>query len=251
LRQLSCALAPTTAAPIVRLGRPADEILRFARDAGADAIVIGKHGAPPPGQIRGGTVMFRVLERARCPVITVPQRRSDSCLTTRDEWPIRGVLVGTDMTEGSRAALAFARAIGQRLGCAVHALHVVEASWARSPVYAPPPPDAIETLRRTAARHLSVLTSGSGRPADAAADVATIVHVGDPAHEIVQGAAECADDLIVLGTHGRRPLGRLLFGSVARDVVARATCPVVTVRGCRDRRARRPGEAPTSVMAGV
>jgi nucleotide-binding universal stress UspA family protein len=53
---------------------------------------------------------------------------------------------------------------------------------------------------------------------------------GDPAAEILRVARESKCDLIVMGTHGRRGLGRLLMGSVAEQVVRKAPCPVVTVK---------------------
>jgi nucleotide-binding universal stress UspA family protein len=53
---------------------------------------------------------------------------------------------------------------------------------------------------------------------------------GDPAREILHLAGESPPTLIVMGTHGRTGLGRLLLGSVAEQVLRRAPCPVVTVR---------------------
>jgi len=53
---------------------------------------------------------------------------------------------------------------------------------------------------------------------------------GDPAHEIIRLAEREKIDLIVMGTHGRRGLSRLLMGSVAEWVMRRANCPVLTVR---------------------
>lgn len=53
---------------------------------------------------------------------------------------------------------------------------------------------------------------------------------GDPATEILRVAQETHADLIVMGTHGRTGLDRLLMGSVAEQVVRRAPCPVVTVK---------------------
>jgi nucleotide-binding universal stress UspA family protein len=56
-----------------------------------------------------------------------------------------------------------------------------------------------------------------------------LVH-GYPSQEIV-GYAQASDvDLIVMGTHGRGPIGHLLLGSVAENVVRRSPCPVLTVR---------------------
>lgn len=53
---------------------------------------------------------------------------------------------------------------------------------------------------------------------------------GDPVAEILEVARETNADLIVMGTHGRRGLSRLLMGSVAEQVMRRAACPVLTVR---------------------
>ena len=53
---------------------------------------------------------------------------------------------------------------------------------------------------------------------------------GEPAEEILRVAALCEADLIVMGTHGRRGLARLLMGSVAERVVRKAPCPVLTLR---------------------
>ena len=53
---------------------------------------------------------------------------------------------------------------------------------------------------------------------------------GDPATQILRIAQETGCDLVVMGTHGRTGLDRLLMGSVAEEVVRRAACPVVTVK---------------------
>src|SRR5438105_11382148 len=53
---------------------------------------------------------------------------------------------------------------------------------------------------------------------------------GDAAAEIIRVARELPADLIVMGTHGRTGIGRLLMGSVAEHVMRHAPCPVLTVR---------------------
>jgi nucleotide-binding universal stress UspA family protein len=53
---------------------------------------------------------------------------------------------------------------------------------------------------------------------------------GDPVGTILQIAERVPCDLIVMGTHGRRGLGRLLMGSVAEEVMRKALCPVLTVK---------------------
>jgi len=58
----------------------------------------------------------------------------------------------------------------------------------------------------------------------------TIVHMGGKPHEfIVQEAKERAIDIIVMGTHGRTGIKRILMGSVAQNVIGHAPCPVLVV----------------------
>jgi nucleotide-binding universal stress UspA family protein len=54
--------------------------------------------------------------------------------------------------------------------------------------------------------------------------------VGDPCDEILQVAARLEADILLVGTHGRKGVDRLLLGSVAERVVRRASCPVLVVR---------------------
>lgn len=58
----------------------------------------------------------------------------------------------------------------------------------------------------------------------------SIVKLGDPRDVILEVAEAQRADLIVIGTHGRRGLSRLVLGSVAESVVRTAACPVLTVR---------------------
>jgi nucleotide-binding universal stress UspA family protein len=70
--------------------------------------------------------------------------------------------------------------------------------------------------------------------------VESVVREGDAAAEILRAAEELRCDLIVMGTHGRTGLGRLLMGSVAEAVLRRAPCAVLAIR------AALPGRAPSS-----
>jgi len=69
------------------------------------------------------------------------------------------------------------------------------------------------------------------RPSDPASAVEYQLAEGDPAVEIVRVAAEAPASLVVMGTHGRTGLDRLLMGSVAEQVMRTAPCPVLTVKG--------------------
>jgi nucleotide-binding universal stress UspA family protein len=67
--------------------------------------------------------------------------------------------------------------------------------------------------------------------------------MGDPAGEIVRLAADEDAEMIVLGTHGRSGLARVLMGSVAESVVRRALCPVLVYRETSAKLARHPATA--------
>ena len=69
------------------------------------------------------------------------------------------------------------------------------------------------------------------------------VSEGEPSYEIVQTAKDKGCDLIVVGSHGRRGLARLLLGSVAKSVLRDAACPVLVVND----KVAEPGSEPAKV----
>jgi nucleotide-binding universal stress UspA family protein len=68
------------------------------------------------------------------------------------------------------------------------------------------------------------------RPVNPGIPVQHVFLIGDPAGEIVRYAADRGIDLIVMGTHGRTGLERLLMGSVAEKVMREAPCSVLVVK---------------------
>jgi nucleotide-binding universal stress UspA family protein len=68
------------------------------------------------------------------------------------------------------------------------------------------------------------------RPVDAQIPVSHVLLQGDPATEIVRYGRDAGADLIVMGTHGRTGLDRLLMGSVAEKVLRDAACSVLVVK---------------------
>src|SRR5262249_47665049 len=140
---------------------------------------------------------------------------------------VRTILHPTDFSDGSRLAFELACTLAREQGARLIVLHVKQ----------PPGPmvsygAAVAWLRQeeTDEKLWALL-----RQNEAAADVALEHRLleGDPARVIVHLAAQSDCDLVVMGTHGRTGLSRLLLGSVAEEVVRRADCPVVTVRAPR------------------
>jgi nucleotide-binding universal stress UspA family protein len=143
---------------------------------------------------------------------------------------IKRILVPTDFSEPSEAALVYARTLARQFGATFHLLHVLEAPVVTGPfsrqVYIPETPGTVNYLVRDAKLRLARRLL----PSDKARYKATKeLIVGLAAKTIVQYAAEQKFDLIVMGTHGRTGLGHLIMGSVAEHVVRAAPCPVMTV----------------------
>jgi nucleotide-binding universal stress UspA family protein len=88
-------------------------------------------------------------------------------------------------------------------------------------------PDDIEARRRDAEEYLAPIAAGLRARG---VDTTWEVRVGRPESEILTAARERETDLIAMSTHGRSGLGRLLFGSVAEQVLRRAEVPVFLMR---------------------
>jgi nucleotide-binding universal stress UspA family protein len=146
---------------------------------------------------------------------------------------IRRILVPVDFCECSQIALDYAAFLASRFGAAVDVLHVWEA-----PLYASPETmvylgnnvtQTLSDFARTQGGKLmeELLAKLERRPG--IGHVQGRLEAGRPFHVIVSIAQEGAYDLIVMGTHGRTGLSRLVSGSVAERVVRLAPCPVVTM----------------------
>jgi nucleotide-binding universal stress UspA family protein len=134
---------------------------------------------------------------------------------------IRTILHPTDFSERSEHAFHLACSLARDHGARVVLLHVVSIPVvAYEGVVLPPP---IEEATEDAKRRLSQMKP-AGIP------VEHRVAEGDAAEMILRVAEEVHADLIVMGTHGRTGLSRLLMGSVAEQVVRRAPCPVLTMK---------------------
>ncbi len=136
------------------------------------------------------------------------------------------ILVPTDFSDTSDAALTYATSVAAAFGASLHLVHVFEdpftAGTLASEVYAPIPPEVRKQVLADLQTRLDArLPAGGGT---------TAVLTGTTARAITDYAREQQADLIVMGTHGRGGMAHLLLGSVAERVVRTASCPVMTVR---------------------
>jgi nucleotide-binding universal stress UspA family protein len=137
---------------------------------------------------------------------------------------IRTILYPTDFSDNSANALEVAGALARDYGARLTVLHVKQPPITPSGVMTPEPFESPELAAELRKRLDAV------RPTTPNVPVEHMMLTGDEATEIVRLATEEGFDLIVMGTHGRTGLGRLLMGSVAEQVLRRAPCPVLTVK---------------------
>ena len=134
----------------------------------------------------------------------------------------KNVLVATDFSPASDAALNYGRALARTFGATLHVMHAIENPFLH-PTFGDP-----ETIRANVLQSVeNRLTAEDRATLGAKAILETSDH---PSEAIVDYARRAEIDLIVMGTHGRGGLNRILMGSVAEHVVRTAPCPVLTVR---------------------
>ncbi|MFZ5863514.1 MAG: universal stress protein [Nitrospirota bacterium] len=141
-------------------------------------------------------------------------------------FAVNTVLVPTDFSEGSQAALNYAIGLTKSFHAKIVLLHVIETTTYTMT-------EALQLVNvydvvKTAVE--PVLDQMVKDLQQAQVTASRILVQGGSAHEIVSQAREVGADLIVMGTHGRHGVNRLFVGSVAERVVRTAHCPVLTVR---------------------
>jgi nucleotide-binding universal stress UspA family protein len=138
------------------------------------------------------------------------------------------ILLPVDLGEGSDEALEYAVELARALGARVHLLHVVGIPALGVPemgvAYSGTMMDGmmaddLHALERMVEKHRDKCDLGEPR-----------VKAGDPRDAINDTAKELGADLIVMATHGRSGISRVLLGSVTESIVRTAPCPVLTVK---------------------
>ena len=135
---------------------------------------------------------------------------------------VKSILVPTDFSETSDAALNYGIGLALTFGARLYLLHVPGETGVNFEADFP-----MVQFENATRERLEMLVSPRNlitlRPE-------YVLRIGAPAEEIVRYAGSRDIDLIVMGTHGRSGVPHLLMGSVAENVVRTAPCPVLTVR---------------------
>ena len=139
------------------------------------------------------------------------------------------ILFATDFSEGSKNALPYAVDLARRYEAKLYFMHVVY-DVARTTGWYVPHVSVEEIYRDLEKAARAELDKTFTEEMRGFKDVEHVVVKGIPYEEITRFAENNKVDLIVLATHGRTGIDRLLFGSTAEQVVRYAPCPVLSVR---------------------
>ena len=184
-------------------------------------IVMGRRGRTGLKRLMMGSVTARVIGHAPCNVLVVPKAA---------QLEFTNIVVATDGSKYSVAAASEAIGLAKRNGSALTVLAVVP-----SELLTPVDIDFTVNQRELIAEKEMQEAEKNARTVKEAAQkegvaVKAFVMSGKPADAIIETAKEKSADLIVLGSHGRTGMERLLMGSVAERVIVLAPCPVLVVK---------------------
>lgn len=134
------------------------------------------------------------------------------------------ILVATDGSDFSRAAICEAIDLARACSSKIYVLSVIEVN----PEFEALAPELIEKAEEQTRKYLGELKT---RINQEGLDCETIVHQGEEPYKfIIDEARQREADIIVMGSHGRTGLKRLLMGSVTSRVIGHADCPVLVVK---------------------
>jgi nucleotide-binding universal stress UspA family protein len=213
----------------IATGIPSEEVLAVARAEDADLVVVGTRGKSGLEHVLLGSTAERIIRMAPCPVLTVPMERhraDGSSSTEKPSTTPKRMLVPVDFSDCSLDALEYGALIAQRSKASLKLLHVLEpVSYGLD--FTLPHRTQRESSKTAITKRLSDLVSALSS-LGLASDF--LMSGGLPADSILDVTRAQSVDVIVMGTHGRRGLSHVLFGSVAESVLRRSSCPVLTVR---------------------
>lgn len=208
-----------SAVPSVRrfceIGAPPQVILDTAKAVAADLLVVGARGLGQISELMLGSVSHQVLVRAACSTLIIKG-------TPQSPKRVLLAVEGPDDTERLQAWLC-THPFNNPVELCV--LHVLPHPYVAEPGAGIPYASWMQEMEK----HGEELAAGITTALDKAPYTVTHQLVkGFPA-EVISKAAEGVD-LVVVGSHGRRGIGRFLLGSVSHSVAHRVPCPILVVR---------------------
>jgi nucleotide-binding universal stress UspA family protein len=142
----------------------------------------------------------------------------------RGSGTVRRILLATDLSAASEGATRQAIDLARDLGATLLIVSVIDPAMRGAAGGRVQRMDQRRRARETSAQEVVIRGRQAGVP------VSFMIWEGEPGPSIVDAATSEQVDMVIVGSHGRGPMGRLLIGSVSEHVVRNAPCPVLVVR---------------------
>lgn len=202
-------------------------IIKTADIEGAGLIVMGKKGQGVLSSILIGSNTLKVLRNISAPVLAV---RSKGEAHSAD---IKKILVPVDISNMSVSALAEAVTLAGKLGAEVTAVYVF---WIDGTAFEIPPGLVDELIERSKTELARIVEAESGagdEPGTKGPGVkitSEVLHGISPSHVLKEFAEKNSIDLMIVKTHGRKGVSRLLYGSETEKIIQESPCSVLAVK---------------------
>lgn len=221
---------------IIASGTPSRKILHEIRQRQPDLVVMGTHGLSELMSVILGGCAERVIRESLRPVLVVPRGVDPKLFKPQllknthkpQQEEIFKIMLTTDFSQPSKHALSYAVDLCQLLPSKLYVLHVIEKFSFIDLASDEMKMEDIKEGKDEVIKFLNQDMSLARCPS-----VSITVRCGEPVKEIL--AITEAEDIsvIVMGTLGKNWLERLLLGSTTEEILSRAKCPILTVRGAK------------------
>lgn len=213
-----------TAESVVKLGSPDEQLVTVALQGKHDLIVVGTRSRNKATRMLFGSTAQKLIRSAPCAVWIV---KPD---TVRE---IREVAVATDLSDCARTALSSAVAVARALGAKLFVIHSVDMAELSYLLMA-----GVHTDEIAAARKRMIEDAQAGLQQQlASTDYRTLPHgvmvellEGSPDDTIPKFVVDNEIDILVMGTHGRSGISRLVLGNTAERILPAVDCSVIAVK---------------------
>jgi nucleotide-binding universal stress UspA family protein len=217
-------------------GYHADEILRYVDENAIDLVLMASHGRSGVQRWRMGSVADKILRASKVPIWLVHAEAKNA--VPYDQWPSRTLLVALSGSDVSASSIPHALQLAQQKGVKVDVVLMQVVELPIAPSYYSPELTGVplnwgqfveQEMNRSKKAAQEYLAGVARQFTDAGIAATTVVLSGKAAEEIQDFAGKNPYTVIVMATHGRKGISRLVYGSVAESVLYNVTNPMVLV----------------------
>ncbi|MEM7008360.1 MAG: universal stress protein [Thermodesulfobacteriota bacterium] len=210
---------------LILKGNPSEKIVEIARKRKADLIVMGKHGHGFLESMLAGSETKKVLKGSHIPVLAVKTNKSTAV--------IKNILVPIDLTECSDSAVLSALELAQITGAKIRVIYVLRIDMYAQDIPASALDIVISDSEKNLSKRVSQIKKSYERRKNSSKNIdikTEVTHGMGEGASISRYAKKSKTDVIVIHTHNRTGVRRLLLGSVTERVITHSDCSVLALR---------------------